>query len=217
MAPPRFAAPLNAQRLDRISRHLARRDPALREVRQRLGPPPLWRRPANFSTFIRIILEQQVSLAAAKTMFQRTELACGGRVTAARMQRLGDERLRQLGYSRQKAAYAQALVDDVVRRRFVIGRLAALPDEQVRAEIIRRRGLGSWSADVYLLMSLLRSDVLPVGDLGLIKGLGELDGLAYASAAAIHQRTDLWRPYRAVGTRMIWQLYLANRKQAIPQ
>ncbi len=207
---------LNQERLDAIAKQLSRRDPVLRAVRSQFGPPPLWQRPATFATLIRIILEQQVSLASAKSTFEKTAGACGGRITAARLFTLSSETLRAIGYSRQKSRYALALADDVIAKRFVIGRLATLDDATVRHQITARLGLGDWSADIYLLMSLRRPDIFPIGDLALVKGLCEIDVNQDPSPPAILERAERWRPYRSVATRMIWLSYLGRRKKVIP-
>ncbi len=190
---------------------LARRDPALRAVHRRLGPPSLWKRSADYSGLVKIILEQQVSLASANAVAERLRLACRPKVTAGRVTALKTDGLRALGFSRQKARYALALADDVTARRLVIGRLRHLDDEGVRQQITARLGLGDWSADVFLMLALQRPDLFPIGDLALVKGLHELDGGTYPDADALLARGESWRPYRSVATRMVWQLYLANR------
>ena len=202
---------LDRDSLRTAAEKLARIDPHLCDVHRRFGTPPLWKRPATFATLVRIILEQQVSLASAKSTFDRLASACGSRVTAAEVAGIGETRLRELGFSRQKARYTIALADDVQRKRFRIGSLRRQGDAEVRRRITERLGLGNWSADVFLLMALGRHDVFPVGDLALVKGLGELDGGRYETKEDALARAERWRPYRSVATRMVWQLYLRNR------
>ena len=190
---------------------LADSDPALREVLGRFGPPPLLRRPATFSTLVQIILEQQVAVQAAKATFDRLTSACGGEVSPAVIRDLGSDRLRELGFSRQKTRYALALAEDCLTKRFRPSTLSNKDDETVRTEIVGRLGLGNWSADVFLMMALLRPDVLPIGDLALVKGIQEIDGKRYESAEAILDRADSWRPLRSIATRMVWQWYVHKR------
>lgn len=211
MTAPLPAAALDRETLRRTAEQLAGSDPALRRVLRQLGPPPMWGRPANYGTIVRIILEQNVSLAAAKSTFNRLRAACGRSVTAAAVLRLGPDRLRELGFSRQKTRYTVTLAEDVRTGRFPIAPLRRLADDEVRQRITSRLGLGDWTADIFLLMALRRPDVFPLGDLALLKGLGELDGTEYASGEEVLRRADRWRPYRAVAARMIWQLYLHNR------
>ncbi|QDT05897.1 DNA-3-methyladenine glycosylase [Rubripirellula lacrimiformis] len=193
---------------------LAASDLVLADVYQRLGPPPIWSRPATFATLIRIILEQQVSLASAKSTFDRTLTLCGGRVTAPTIIGIGPTGLREIGFSRQKARYALALADDVAGKRFRIGSLRHLSDDDVRSQITARLGLGNWSADVFLMMGLGRPDILPIGDLALVKGIAELDGCVYDNLDEIIQRAEPWRPFRSVATRMVWMSYLDRRKSS---
>lgn len=204
---------IDEQSLLRAARTLSRRDPHLRRVYQQHGPPPLWHRPATFATFVRIILEQQVSLASARSTFAKLKSACDGRVTAAHVVGLQPEDLRGLGFSRQKARYTLALADDVMCKRFRIGSLRFKHDDEVRQQITARLGLGNWSADIFLLMSLRRPDVLPTGDLALVKAMSWLDGGDYDNEQKVVERSEIWKPLRSVATRMIWQGYLSGALQ----
>lgn len=202
--------------LDQLAKKLAHGDKHLAAVYDRLGPPKLWKRPATYATFVRIILEQQVSLESAKATFDRLRGACESRVTAANVAALEENGLQQLGFTRQKARYTYALAQDVLTKEFRVGALLHQDDQQARTTITSRVGLGSWTADVYLLMALCRTDVFPVGDLALIKGMRELDGGAYETSDQLLARAESWRPYRSVATRMVWQLYLSNRNKSAP-
>ena len=204
---------LNSSELKRAAQRLARIDPALGEVLKCHGPPPLWKRPATFATMVHVLLEQQVSLVSAMATFKRLEAACQGRVTANRVCDLGESALRKLGLTRQKSRYAAALAAEVRAGHFKIGRLRHMADEQARAEIMQRIGFGNWSADVFLLLALARPDVIPLGDLALVKGMHELDGGNYEQVDELLARAERWRPFRGVATRMIWQLYLINRNR----
>lgn len=204
--------PLDKTSLHRAAKQLAKIDPALAQVYDELGPPPLWKRPATFATFVRIILEQQVSLASAKSTFDKLRASCEGSVTAANVSKLGNDSLREIGFSRQKARYTLALAEDVRTRRFQIGSLRHKSDDDARCLITSRLGLGDWSADVFLLMALMRQDLFPVGDLALIKGMTSLDGGDYSTSELALVRAESWRPLRSVASRMIWQWYLRPKK-----
>ena len=206
-------ATLKASDLKPAAQQLADIDPALRDVLERHGPPPLWKRPVTFSTLVHVLLEQQVSLVSARATFNRLKAACQGSVTASRVSSLGEDALRELGFTRQKARYATALAADVVTGRFQVGSLRHLPDDKAMSQITECLGFGAWSANVFLLLALARPDVLPIGDLALVKGMHELDGGNYEEAEALLSRAEKWRPYRGVATRMIWQLYLTNRNR----
>ena len=192
------------------ARRLAKSDPNLRVVYDRFGTPPMWRRPATFATFVRIILEQQVSLASAQSTFNKLKTACNDRVNAKRIRELGQNGLRSLGFSHQKARYSISLAEDVASRRFVVSSLGELRDEDARRSITSRLGLGEWSADVFLMMALMRPDVFPSGDLALVKGMSSLDGCDYQTPEQIVERAESWRPFRSVAARMIWQSYLSK-------
>ena len=204
---------LRASDLTAATKYLADIDADLSDVLTRLGPPPLWKRPATFATLVHILLEQQVSLVSAMATFKRLNAACQGRVTALRVRDLGQNSLRDLGFTRQKARYATALAADVATGRFRVGSLRHLPDDEAMSQITGCLGFGAWSANVFLLLALSRPDVLPLGDLALIKGMHELDGGHYEEVDALLARAEMWRPYRGVATRMIWQLYLTNRNR----
>jgi DNA-3-methyladenine glycosylase II len=195
---------------------LAAGDPALASVLRALGPPPLWKRPATLATLIRIILEQQVSLASAKATFDRLVDACDGKVNQQAILELGQAKLTSLGFSRQKARYTYTLAEQVDAGNFKIGGLSRKSDQQVRSEITAQLGMGNWTADVFLMMALLRPDLFPTGDLALVKGLEELDAKSYPTVDALLERAEGWRPYRSVATRMIWQSYLHKRSKVVP-
>ncbi len=192
---------------------LAERDRDLARVHQLHGPPPLWSRPPGFATLVRIILEQQVSLASARGTFGRLKQKLGGRISSKGVLQLEGEGLRELGFSRQKARYAVSLAQQVAARQFSIAQLQRLSDEAARQRLTSLLGFGNWSADVYLMMALRRPDVLPTGDLGLIKGIEEVCQRSFEDALAITEYAQRWRPLRSIATRMIWQAYLVRRGQ----
>jgi len=211
---------MSADEVASAAGNLARIDPALAPIYRLHGPPPLWQRPATFATLVRIVLEQQVSLAAAKSTFAKLGTACGGRMTAQSIDALPPEAMTAAGVSRQKTRYIRELAAAIIARRFSVNRLKELNDEAVRLNITAMVGFGNWSADIYLMMALMRPDVLPTGDLGLIKGAIEADVDAgfdepLITPADLIRRAERWRPYRSVATRMIWQHYLARRGKDI--
>ncbi len=188
---------------------LLHRDPQLAKLAARHGPPPLWVRRPGFPTLVRIILEQQVSLASARAAFERLRRATG-RITPRAFLRLSDRRLERIGFSRQKSAYCRSLAAAAVERRLVLSRLATLDDDAVRRELTRHNGIGPWTAEVYLLMALRRPDAWPAGDLALAKAaqrVFELD--ARPGPEELTRLAEPWRPWRAVAARLLWQEYLS--------
>lgn len=202
---------LDQQGLAFGTRALCRRDPDLRAVVRRWGVPPLWGRRPGFVTLLRIILEQQVSLASAAAMFLRLR-ALLGQVAPESVFRLGIQGLRDLGFTRQKASYCHGLAVEVLEGRLDLARLSGSEDAEARALLIGLRGIGPWSADIYLLMALRRPDVWPTGDVALARAMQEVKGLA---ARPSWERTDRlarhWAPWRAVGARILWHHYLSIR------
>ncbi|HEX3251726.1 MAG TPA: hypothetical protein VHS05_19985 [Pyrinomonadaceae bacterium] len=203
---------LTQKSLALAARELAARDPTLAGIHATYGDPPLWRRATGFQTLVHIILEQQVSLKSAKAMLVRLESAIQP-FTPERVIELGDTYLRGLGVTRQKSAYLLHLSDSIVNGDLRFTRLARLSDEEARVVLTRVKGIGSWSADVYLLMAMRRADIWPAGDLALAVAMKELKGLATRPGPEELERlAENWRPHRAVAARMLWQYYLGKRQ-----
>lgn len=189
---------------------LARRDPDLAQIVVRHGLPPLWPREPGFPTLVLLILEQQVSLASARAAFNRLE-AVAGAVTPASLLVLTDEQMRSIGFSRQKASYARGLAEAIQAGRFDPSRLVKLPDEEVRRVLTAFRGIGPWTAEIYLLMVLRRADAWPAGDLALAIAAQQVKGLAQRPAPAeLGALAEAWRPWRAVAARLLWHHYLSR-------
>ncbi|MBP7692123.1 MAG: DNA-3-methyladenine glycosylase 2 family protein [Anaerolineales bacterium] len=208
-APPSV---LDEAELARGVRVLARRDPDLARLARDHGRPPLWARAPGFPTLVHIVLEQQVSLASAQAAFNRLQTASGGRVAPDSLLRFDDAELKAIGFSRQKAGYARGLARAVLAGELDLDGLAALDDEAARAALIRHKGLGPWTADIYLLMALRRPDIWPSGDLALAVAVQEVKGLpARPTSADLAAVSAGWRPWRAVAARLFWRHYLRQR------
>jgi DNA-3-methyladenine glycosylase II len=191
---------------------LARRDRHLAGVLAAIGPPPMWARKPGFGTLLHIILEQQVSLASAQAAFDRLKVACHGRITPRHILILTDEQLKRIGFSRQKAGYARELSRAILLRQFNPAALEMMPDEAVREALVALKGIGPWTADIYLLMVLLRPDVWPHGDLALAVAVQEIMGLSTRPTyVELSQMAERWKPWRAVAARICWHYYL-NQK-----
>lgn len=201
---------LTDRSLHRAVRSLAMADPVLAKSVRRFGPPPLWAREPSFATLVHLILEQQVSLASARAAFDRLRVTARD-VTPAAFLTLDDRTLRDIGFSRQKAGYARDLAI-ALSDGFDLAGLERLTDGEVRRLLIGLRGIGPWTADVYLTMCLLRPDVWPHGDQALATGATELLELrkrpTFDELEALSER---WRPNRAVAARIIWHHYLGVR------
>jgi DNA-3-methyladenine glycosylase II len=199
---------LTEESLRIAARDLGKRDRDLARVLDRLGPPPLWAREPGFPTLVRIILEQQVSLASARAAFDKLSEELSP-LEPAPFLTLDDRTLKGIGFSGQKGRYCRELARAVLGGSLDIDSLSSLPDEQVRGELVTITGIGRWTADIYLLMALGRPDVWPRGDLALLKSLQEIKALkAPPSPEEFQSQGEPWRPWRSVAARILWSHYL---------
>ncbi len=207
-----MSQPLTQKTLALAARELAARDQTLAGIHATHGDPPLWRRATGFPTLVHIILEQQVSLKSAKSMLTRLENAIQP-FTPMRFIELGDAHLRSLGVTRQKSAYLLHLSASIVDGELSFTKLSRLSDDEARLVLTRIKGIGLWSADVYLLMAMRRADIWPAGDLALAVAMKDLMGLEKRPGPdELERLAEKWRPYRAVAARMLWQYYLGRQK-----
>lgn len=203
--------PLTQKTLALAARELAARDRLLANIHATYGDPPLWQRATGFRTLVHIILEQQVSLNSAKSMLLRIESAIQP-FTPERFVELGDSYLRGLGVTRQKSAYLLHLSESILSGRLSLRRLSRLTDDEALVQLTQIKGIGLWSANVYLLMAMRRADIWPAGDLALAVAIKELKGFAARpSPEALEEIAEKWRPHRAVAARMLWQYYLGRK------
>jgi DNA-3-methyladenine glycosylase II len=192
-------------------------EPVFAAILERAGPPRFRRRGNGFATLLHIILEQQVSIDAAAAMHRRLSQLCRPLSPGAFLD-LDDATLRSCGFSRQKMAYARDLAAKAIDGRFDFARLAAADDEAAYAALRTLKGIGQWSAEIYLIFALGRPDIWPAGDLGLQIGAQECLGLAERPAAAELRRFgEDWQPWRSVAACLFWQAYLHARHRSAPR
>ncbi len=190
--------------------YLAARDADLSAILAGLGALQMWDRAPGFPTLVHIILEQQVSLASARAAFDRLRIAASP-LTPETFLTFDDARLKSIGFSRQKTAYARGLAQALLEGQLDLAELAGMPDDAVRRALVSIRGIGLWSADIYLLMALRRPDVWPAGDLALALAAQRIKRLpACPSPAELEALGDTWRPWRAVAARLLWHYYLGG-------
>ncbi len=200
-------------RADAIAR-LCDRDADLRAIVERFGSPPLWQREEGFPTLVRIVLEQQVSLASARAAFDRLVAAVAeqGRLTPERFLALDDARLLEIGFSRQKAGYCRRLAQAVQSGELDLPDLDRLPDEEVFERLVALPGIGPWTASIYMLAAMGRPDVWPATDMALAASAAQVRGLAQPpSTEAMNEMAEAWRPWRSVAARLLWHDYLGRR------
>jgi DNA-3-methyladenine glycosylase II len=191
-------------------------DPVFAAILAEAGPPRFRRRRNGFATLLHIILEQQVSIDAAAAMHRRLATACQP-LTPDRFLALDDAMLRACGFSRQKMGYARSLAEKVAAGTFDFARLAEADDEAVEAALRSLKGIGRWSAEVYLIFALGRADIWPAADLGLQIAVGERLSLSARPAEPeLRSLGETWRPWRTVAACLFWQSYLHKRKRTPP-
>jgi DNA-3-methyladenine glycosylase II len=204
--------PLTTKRLKLYSNTLASNCSYLETVYKKYGPPPLWDRQPGFATLLQIILEQQVSLASAKACYDRLCRRVG-EITPQSVLASTDAQLKKDGFSRQKTAYARHLAEALLTDRINLDSLHHLPDAEVKAELTRLKGVGEWTSDIYLLMAMLRPDVMPKGDVALHTAWHRLSGEPRPTSAEFLFIAERWKPYRSVAARMLWHFYLSERRR----
>jgi DNA-3-methyladenine glycosylase II len=203
---------LDQKSLGRAVSALVEKDARLARIHRELGPPPLWAREPGFPTLVSIILEQQVSLASARAAWLRLQ-ASTGTLTPEAFLALNDGELKRIGFSRQKAAYCRGLARSVLDRELALDDLPRLDDEAARSALVRIKGIGPWTADIYLMEALLRPDVWPAGDIALATAYQECYGLASRPTPdRLEKAGNRWRPWRSVAARLLWHQYLSARR-----
>ena len=202
---------LNDRKLKTACVELAAADPDLGAIFAAYGTPPLWDRPAGFGTLLNIILEQQVSLASARACFDKLAAHLGD-VTPGGLLLLDDAQLKVIGFSRQKTAYARHLSEAILENRLDLETLHKLPDADVKAELVKLKGVGEWTSDVYLLMAMLRPDVMPKGDIALHAAYQKLTKADKRPGSdEFIAMAEKWRPFRSSAARLLWHYYLSEK------
>lgn len=200
--------PLDQARLDAGLAELRACDPRVAQALASLGLPQARVREPGFSTLLQIITAQQVSTKAAAAIWKRIADHLG-EVDAPSVAALDVEDLRALGLSRQKAGYAKGLAEAVTSGALDLGALSAADDETVIAELTALKGFGRWSAEIYLLFALGRTDAWPADDLAIQVGLQRLLNLAERprKRAQMDELVEHWRPWRGCGALLLWHVY----------
>jgi len=187
-------------------------EPKLKTVIEKFGYPPFWHREPDFPTLILTILEQQVSLASAKSSFnklvERIKI-----VTPENLLKLTDQELRECYFSRQKSTYSKILSTEIISGKLNLENLNSQSAEEIRSRSIKIKGIGNWTIDMYLLMSLHFADIFPPGDLATVKAVYELELVsATASKEEIINFMKKFTPFQSVATYILWHSYIERRK-----
>jgi DNA-3-methyladenine glycosylase II len=186
--------------------HLKKADPVLRGLIAKVGPFQLTKREPNFETLCRSIVNQQVSGKAAATIFARLSKAVGRRFSARALLSLTPAELRACGLSQQKASYVRGLAEHIVSRQLDFRKLLAMPDEEVIERLTAVKGVGVWTAQMFLIFALERPNVLPTADLGVRNAVIRAYGLETPPKPADLARiAEPWHPYCSVATWYLWR------------
>lgn len=190
-------------------RHLRRNDPVVGALIERFGPYELNATRSAFQVMLETIVSQQLSTHAARAIYGRVKDAAGGGIpTPDAILALSDGELLACGLSRSKVAYARNVAGAFVANRFDRRSFARKDDDDVVQTLTSIKGVGDWSAHMFLIFALNRLDVFPVGDLGLRKAMAARYGLRRSTRASrYHRIADAWRPYRTIGTLYLWRSY----------
>ncbi|MDB5125075.1 MAG: alkA [Mucilaginibacter sp.] len=196
-----------------ICDELASADPELAEIINSHGYPPLWSRPNTFETLVHIILEQQVSLASALSALNKLKEHVQ-EITPARILLLTDEEMKACYCSRQKTSYIKYLAEAIISGQLSLTELEQLSGEEVRAKLVALKGIGNWTADVYLMFVLQHPDIFPAGDLAAVNALKRVKNFpADTTKEQILQIAETWQPYRTIATMLLWHFYLSSPKR----
>jgi len=190
---------------------LSAKNPIFQEIIQKYGLPTIPKRPQGFETLVLLILEQQVSIDSAKATFLKIKsyTTCNPETMFV----LSDEAFRSLGVSRQKTKYIKILAEAVLNKELDIESLASKSAKEVREELIKLKGIGNWTIDIYLMFCLQEADLIPLGDIAVINTIKELLHIHDKQEMEIHVRQ--WSPYRSYATYLLWHYYLKKRNRKI--
>ena len=186
----------------------------MRKALREAGTPPPRVRTPGFDALVRIIVEQQVSVAAGAAIWARLEAGLGGAVTPQAVLRFDEEGLRGFGLSRPKARYVLILAEEVASGRLDLGAIDAMADAEAIAALTAIKGIGRWTAEIYLMFALGRMDLWPALDLALAEGAARLMELeARPDFKALDEIGKRWAPHRSTAALVIWRYYGHTRKK----
>ena len=203
---------LSADQLKTALDELATREPAIAAALARVGYPEPRISPRGYATLLRTIIGQQVSTKAAESVWRKLETIIGDLDNPANVTRASDEQLREAGLSRQKAGYARSLAALVASGELDLANLPA-DDEEAIAKLVAVKGIGRWSAEIYLLFAEGRLDIWPAGDLAIQIEVGRILGHeARPSEKLVRELAEAWRPHRGAAAVFAWYHYQSDMK-----
>ena len=192
--------------------YLLEKDTIFKSIIEQYGMPTIPKRPQGFETLVLLVLEQQVSIESAKATFLKIKTTLKT-VTPEILVLISDAEFRNLGVSRQKTSYIKALATALINKELDLESLPAKTALQVREELIKIKGIGNWTIDIYLMFCLQEPDLLPLGDIAVVHTIKELLDIHDKNEMQVH--TLKWSPYRSFATYLLWHHYLKKRNRTV--
>lgn len=190
---------------------LIKKDKAIALIYDKHGAPPNWSRPPGFVSLSMIILEQQVSLASAKAHFTKLNKYLK-KFTPKNILQLSDEEMRTCQISRQKAKYLRCLSNAILEKEINLDELSNLNENEIREKLMRIKGIGNWTSDIYLMFCLQSKNIFPIGDVAVVNTIKELYGIS--TREEIMNLSHTWSPNKSLATYFMWHHYLEKRKKS---
>lgn len=174
------------------------------------GYPPMWVRPNTFETLVHLVLEQQVSLASALSALHKLRDKTGN-IIPSEILKLNDEEMKACYVSRQKTSYIRGIANAIEDGSLNIAGLTLLSNDEVREKLTALKGVGNWTADVYLIFVLQRTDIFPIGDIAAVNATKRAKKLTKdIDKESIAKVAELWKPFRTIATMILWHHYLSD-------
>jgi len=198
--------------MEKAIAYLLNQDAIFENINKQYGVPIQPKRPQGFETLVLLILEQQVSIDSAKATFNKLKIAIPD-FSIENLFVFSDENFRSCGVSRQKAKYIKALAEAILSKELDLESFAFKDAEVVRQELIKIKGIGNWTIDIYLMFCLNSLDIIPLGDIAVVNTMKEL--LDIHTKEEMESYAQKWKPYRSVATYFLWHYYLEKRGRKI--
>lgn len=192
--------------------YLQQSDAIFKNIIDKFGIPTIPTRPQGFQTLVLLILEQQVSVDSAKATFLKIKSEVSF-IQPENLIHLSDLTFRSLGVSRQKSSYIKALSEAVLTKQIDLESFSSKSAKEIREELIKIKGIGNWTIDVYLMFCLQKPDIIPLGDIAVVNTIKEL--LAIEDKVLMQSYVEKWSPYKSMATFLLWHYYLQKRNRKI--
>lgn len=189
-----------------VLEYLGKRDGVMKSLASALGPPKLEPGGDYFNSIVESMIYQQVTGSAADAIYSRFLAAAGGKITPENVASMSDNSMRSAGLSRQKTAYIRDLTDRITSGRLILEGLEQKSDEDVIRMLTEVKGIGTWTAQMFLIFTLGRINILPLNDLGIRRAISKRYGVKRKlTDSRIERIADKWKPYRTMGVLLLWE------------